>query len=96
MITSVRMEDVNLTNVVTNNLSPGYLVIVVIQPNNWSWAAGKTLQDSIGCGIFSIKWINTETKEGSALNKWRFCFVWEGTIPLKQIHQKCQSLSDKD
>jgi len=34
MITSVTMEDVNLTNVVTNNLSPGYLVIVVIQPNN--------------------------------------------------------------
>ena len=85
-----------MSNVVTNNLSPGYLVIVVIQPNNWSWAAGKTLQDSIGCGIFSIKWINTETKEGSALNKWRFCFVWEGTIPPKQIHQKCQSLSDKD
>jgi hypothetical protein len=34
MITSVKIEGVNLTNVVSNNLSPGYLVFVVIQPNN--------------------------------------------------------------
>lgn len=57
--------------VVSNNFSPGYLVLIIFQPSNWGWAALKLSAWFSKPWGFNRKWINTEMKEANVLNKQR-------------------------